>query len=184
MCPALAVGDHVLHLVHHSANVQSAILPATLPHPASMCRGWLYFTGWGDGSEFGSSCTKHRVAEIQTAMDLVRSIQQHGASAQHVMTAGQKRKQGAAVLDALQGQLDLQSVALAGHSFGGATIAGVIPLNACWICSFNRHVVPKCACSVAGPLLVAVSRVAGSVHKQSTCPFKEGLFVTHCMTRR
>jgi platelet-activating factor acetylhydrolase len=115
-CCRLAALGFVVMVVEHTDGLSSAARMAGK-------RGWLFYKGWG-GPNFADACTTHRVAEVHTAMEVLRALQQHGCEAKHVSTAGRMRKEAAAVLEALQGRLGVDSVALAGHSFGGATMAG------------------------------------------------------------
>jgi uncharacterized alpha/beta hydrolase family protein len=59
-------------------------------------------------------------------MRVLAAIDVRGASAEHV-TASCVRGSKAidSILDGLKGRLDLENIALLGHSYGGATVAGV-----------------------------------------------------------
>lgn len=88
------------------------------------CREWIYYSGWGD-REYLESCSKHREQELATCMRVLTAIDMRGASAEHVTVScvrGSDTVNG--ILDGLKGRLDLQNIALLGHSYGGATVAG------------------------------------------------------------
>jgi predicted dienelactone hydrolase len=82
----------------------------------------MFFKGWGT-PEFMDSCTSHRASEMKTGVELLRAINGRGSDVLHLTTSCRRQAQGAAVLDALQGRLHLESLALVGHSYGGGTVA-------------------------------------------------------------
>eukprot|EP00892_Ulva_mutabilis_P009699 jgi/Ulvmu1/7100/UM034_0004.1 len=104
--------------VEHTDGLGSAAKPAG-------ARDWIYYKGWGE-KEYLEECTRHRAAEVRTALRLVEEINSHGAAAEDVAAVcAQGEGRAAAVLDGLRGRLDTDSVVLCGHSYGGATVAEV-----------------------------------------------------------
>ena len=65
-------------------------------------------------------------------MRVLAAIDMRGSSAEHVTAScvrGSDHVSG--ILDSLKGRLDLQNIALLGHSYGGATVAGTLSLTLC-----------------------------------------------------
>lgn len=92
------------------------------------CRKWIYYSGWGD-REYLESCSKHREQELFTCMKVLTAIDMRGSGAEHVTaTCVRGSDHVSGILDSLQGRLDLQNIALLGHSYGGATVAGALLL--------------------------------------------------------
>lgn len=88
------------------------------------CRDWIYYKGWGE-QEYLEDCTRHRAAEVRTALRMLRAVNARGAAAEHVTAScAQGPQRAAAVLDGLAGRLAVGNAVLCGHSYGGATVAG------------------------------------------------------------
>mgnify|MGYP006288002259 CR=1 FL=1 len=87
---------------------------------ASMCRthdgSWKGYSGLGD-KRAQVSKLNHRVQEVEAAYALLQRLQAGGAVQQQQGEEEKEREQ------AFAGLLDLDSVSLAGHSYGGVTAA-------------------------------------------------------------
>lgn len=87
----------------------------------------MYYSGWGD-KDYLQSCSRHREQEVATCMRALSEISLSGAKTEHI-TASCVRGSDELddILDGLKGRLDLQNIMLMGHSYGGATAAGMVP---------------------------------------------------------
>ena len=121
ICSQLASqGYVVLSLEHADGTATGARLAAG--------RGWRYYKGMG-GVAGQTGKTRHRIAELRTALRLLRAMD------------GGKRVPGLALSDGadasalLAGGLDFECLAAVGHSFGGATITALCAEDAAFKCA-------------------------------------------------
>ncbi|KAK9808929.1 hypothetical protein WJX72_006538 [[Myrmecia] bisecta] len=115
-------GYVVVSLEHADGTASSAFLAGKA--------GFKYYTGWGE-LEDRMNQTRYRMAEVRTAFRLMQSLND-GQPPTGLQLSGK--------LDPrtfLKGLLDLEAVAIAGHSYGGATVAALCaedPTFKCAIC--------------------------------------------------
>ncbi|KAL3138653.1 hypothetical protein ABBQ32_006413 [Trebouxia sp. C0010 RCD-2024] len=118
---SLVCQGYVVFSVEHADGTASA---AHLAHGG----GWLYYQGWG--SEDGRMAqTRHRIAEVLTTLKLLSSMSQGDD------VPGLKLSGGLNPQTLLQGRLDVEAVALAGHSYGGATVTALCSQEPAFKCT-------------------------------------------------
>lgn len=92
--------------------------PNTPRETAAQAQGpWRWFRGLGERKAYLRR-TQYRLREVQTALRLLQALHDGTAASMRGFAVT-----GADGLSFLQGKLDMGRVAIAGHSFGGATAA-------------------------------------------------------------
>ncbi|EFJ50670.1 hypothetical protein VOLCADRAFT_120568 [Volvox carteri f. nagariensis] len=129
---------------------------------------WCFYGGLGDKPEQLRK-TRHRVAEVAGVYELMERLHRGtifdvGAEGD-VSASAVVRELPPAVADSLRGRLDLRRVAVAGHSYGGATAAAAaaslpyfkaaVSLDPWWDCFDDSWpVLSRWRCPPGAPLLV------------------------------
>lgn len=90
--------------------------------------GWLYYQGWGS-EENRMAQTRHRVGEVLTTYKLLSSMS-IGEQIPGLSLSG-----GMNPATLMQGKLDTEAVALAGHSYGGATVTALCSQEPAFKCT-------------------------------------------------
>lgn len=112
---------YVVFSVEHADGTASA---AQLAYGA----GWLYYKGWGSEEERMTQ-TRFRIGEVLTAHKLLGSMSR-GEPVQGLKLSG-----GLNPSSLLRGKLDVEAVALAGHSYGGATVTALCSQEPAFKCT-------------------------------------------------
>ncbi|KAA6419127.1 MAG: Platelet-activating factor acetylhydrolase [Trebouxia sp. A1-2] len=112
---------YVVFSVEHADGTASA---AQLAYGA----GWLYYKGWGS-EENRMAQTRFRIGEVLTAYKLLTSMSR-GEPVQGLKLSG-----GLNHSSLLKGKLDVEAVALAGHSYGGATVTALCSQEPAFKCT-------------------------------------------------
>eukprot|EP00891_Asterochloris_glomerata_P008480 jgi/Astpho2/8480/fgenesh1_pg.00125_%23_4_t len=122
ICAELTSQGYVVCMLEHADGTAAA---TKLAYGA----GWLFYEGWGT-EEVRMSQTRYRMGEVLTAHKLLSSM----SAGETVRGLKLSSRHSAAEL--LKGRLDMTAVALAGHSYGGATVSALCaqePLFKCTI---------------------------------------------------
>lgn len=128
ICAELASHGYIVFAIEHADGTASCAKLAG-------GHGYRYYAGLG-GQEGQVEKTRYRVNEMKTALRVLKAMHK-GEALPGLSLSTVQSSQKADPQDFLHGMLDLRCIAAIGHSYGGATTAGLIsedPLFRCGIC--------------------------------------------------